>query len=87
MPRPRQHRRVSAVGGRTARRYIVAGMATANSGRREVEYLDQDMTPADILEVLARLQFRQADDLRPIKLDAGVRDYLVATLSARRRKA
>jgi hypothetical protein len=44
--------------------------------------LDASMTRSDIVEVLERLTFH--DDFRTIKIDGGVRDFL---LSALRRKS
>jgi hypothetical protein len=45
--------------------------------------VDGDMQPADIVSELQRLKFNGPDELRPIKVDQHVRDYLVASLSAR----
>jgi hypothetical protein len=51
--------------------------------RSEPEILDQDMTPGDIVDILRRMRFFHHDDLRTIKLDGGVRDFLVAALQRR----
>jgi len=46
--------------------------------------LDADMTPADIVAILKRLKFCDRHCL--IGLDRPVRDYLVAAVTALRRK-
>jgi hypothetical protein len=48
-----------------------------------VAFIDEEMTPADIAEVLEQLRFR-GSGLRTIKIDKGCRDYLVGVLTARR---
>jgi hypothetical protein len=45
--------------------------------------LDYDMRPDDIVTALQRLKFSGDDELKAIKVDRDVRDYLVASLSAR----
>jgi hypothetical protein len=45
--------------------------------------LDCDMRPDDIVTELQRLKFSGDDELKAIKVDRDVRDYLVASLSAR----
>jgi hypothetical protein len=45
--------------------------------------LDCDMRPDDIVTALQRLKFNGDDELKAIKVDWDVRDYLVASLSAR----
>jgi hypothetical protein len=47
------------------------------------EWLDADMTPGDILDTLARLQFRARDGLCLLEIDRGARDYLIAAVKAR----
>jgi hypothetical protein len=44
------------------------------------DVLDQNMTRADLVEVLEGLNFGDADQFRTIKIDGQVRDYLVAAL-------
>jgi hypothetical protein len=51
--------------------------------REQVPYLDADMTPADIIEVLANLRFRINRDREQfclIELDRGVADYFIGLL-------
>jgi hypothetical protein len=48
---------------------------------QDVAVLEDDMTPTDIVEMLRQLRFRNG--LRTIKLDSGVRDFLVATVTDR----
>jgi hypothetical protein len=45
--------------------------------------LDCDMQPGDLIEELRRLKFNGDDELKAIKVDRDVRDYLIASLSAR----
>ena len=52
---------------------------------RDVAILKEDMSPADIVEMLRQLQFRNG--LKTVKLDCGVRDFLVATVTDRYAKA
>jgi hypothetical protein len=47
------------------------------------DFLDQNMTPADIVDALAHLRFRKNDGFGKIEVDRGVRDYLVAAVQAR----
>jgi hypothetical protein len=57
---------------------------TANYfAKSEPEIPDQDMTPGDIVDILRRLRFFHHDDFHTIKLDGGVRDYLVSALRRR----
>ena len=44
--------------------------------------LDADMRPDDLIDELRRLKFER-DEFNAIKIDADVRDFLVASLSAR----
>jgi hypothetical protein len=52
------------------------------------EYLDGDMTPADIVEILETLNFRRApwqreQPCRLVSIDVEVRNYLVGALRDR----
>jgi hypothetical protein len=47
---------------------------------RDVAILEED-TPADIVEMLGQLRFHKG--LKTIKLDSGVRDFLVAIVTDR----
>jgi hypothetical protein len=56
----------------------------------EIEFVDADMTPRDIIDVLGRLPFRRlsgsgrhGDRRVAITIDQGVRDYLIAAVTAR----
>ncbi len=51
------------------------------SKRRLAEELDADMTATDLVETLERMQFKTEHQL--IRLDRGVRDYLVRKLKPR----
>jgi len=46
------------------------------------DYLDQDMTVRDLVEVLSTLQFRR-DGTAMVELDRAVADFLVALLRTR----
>jgi hypothetical protein len=48
-------------------------------------YLDQNMTAADIVDTLTHLRFRKGDGFCKLEVDRGVRDYLVAAVQARTR--
>jgi hypothetical protein len=50
--------------------------------RKQITELDQDMSPRDMADVLERMKFD--DDFQTIQLDAAVRNFLVATLRARK---
>jgi hypothetical protein len=52
--------------------------------RRNVpEELDEEMTCGDIIDALERLRFADRPSL-PLRIDAGVRDYMVRLLRERR---
>jgi hypothetical protein len=51
----------------------------------ETEYLDGDLRPSEIIEVLEGM--KRGKTTRAIMLDAAVRDYLVRALRAGRRAA
>ena len=44
------------------------------------DVLDQTMTRNDIVEILERLKFGDADEFRTIRLDGPVRDFIVMAL-------
>ena len=44
------------------------------------DVLDADMKPADVIEVLESLKFRDADQFRTLKIDGPIRDFLVMAL-------
>jgi hypothetical protein len=46
----------------------------------EPDEMNQEMRPADLQYVLEHLEFRQANSTAVVKLDKGVRDYLVRRL-------
>jgi len=51
---------------------------------RELPALDADMRPDDLVDELQRLKFDSGNnEFNAIKIDADVRDFLVAALSAR----
>jgi hypothetical protein len=48
-----------------------------NYDRVRVEVLDADLTPGEIAAVLEQLKFTHPSTLRAVRIDEGVRDYLV----------
>jgi hypothetical protein len=44
------------------------------------EILDADLKPAEVIAVLEELKFTNAGTLRTVRLDEGIRDYLVGAL-------
>jgi hypothetical protein len=44
------------------------------------EVLDADLKPAEVIAVLEHLTFTNAGTLRTVRLDEGIRDYLVTAL-------
>ena len=58
-----------------------ADYLTTALARNEPAILDQDMTMADIVAALERLEFH--GDFRVIKVDGAVRDNLVSALRRR----
>ncbi len=56
-----------------------------NEAEYEPEILDADMTPADIIDALKRLNLRLSRR-RTIEIGSGVRDYLVSAVFALRRR-
>jgi hypothetical protein len=51
------------------------------------DLLVADMRPSEVVEVLAGLRFNAETQQRTIRLDKGVRDFLVAAVTARCGKA
>ena len=47
----------------------------------EPDVMDEEMAPADLVFVLAHLEFRRPNATAVVKIDKGVRDYLVRTLA------
>ena len=47
------------------------------------EYLDADMRPGDVADILGRLKFSTTGFSTPIRVDAGVRDFLLDAVAAR----
>jgi hypothetical protein len=45
-----------------------------------VEVLDADLRPAEVIAVLEELKFTNPSTLRTVRLDEGIRNYLVTAL-------
>jgi hypothetical protein len=45
-----------------------------------VTELSDDLTPAQIVEELQQLNFKRRDEMRPIAIDKGTRDFLINAL-------
>jgi hypothetical protein len=45
-----------------------------------VEVLDADLKPGEVVAVLEELRFDHPSTLRTVRIDEGVRDYLVGAL-------
>jgi hypothetical protein len=50
-----------------------------------IEYLDQDMTRGDLIEVLDQLRFVGCESTATLRIDRGVTAYLLHLLRERRR--
>jgi hypothetical protein len=51
------------------------------------DVLDQDMRPGDLVYVLENLRFQGSDRLGTLKVDRGVRDYLLTAVRRRHQTA
>jgi hypothetical protein len=51
-----------------------------NYDRVRIEVLDADLTPGEIAAVLEQLKFTHPSTLRAVRIDEGVRDFLLTAL-------
>ena len=58
----------------------------ADSHSIEPDVLDQDMTPSDLVWALQNLRFgNRQDALSTLRIDRGVRNYLIRAIAPKRR--
>jgi hypothetical protein len=87
MPRGHKHTPETLAKIAEASRRKQAAEAHEREPRPPDDILDQDMRPDDLVFVLENLRFQGSDRLGTLKVDRGVRDYLLTAVRRRHQPA